>query len=399
MGRTSLTVLWPKDSSPEIDEIRFAYDFCRRISETLCHKETPEISFIDVRKDTTVGQIRPLVQADELLVVTEPEIVISAYTIRALTRCLEKGYFAAGPVYNRTAFPHQIASLPMPYLNIATYLELAEILEGREHAKCIEAEALDPACILYPAHILDGIEPECHIFQIQQAIREINGKGAAVASGALVHFSFKKSFEAERGDLIRLVPKDVKKVLDVGCAMGGYGKSLKQVRPDIFITGVELNPAMAEAARSHYDEIVISSIEETGLRSGYDLINCGDIVEHLKEPWAMMAHLHGLLKTDGYLTLSVPNVGHWTVVKDLLKGTFEYMPLGILCIGHLRWFTESSVRQALDVAGFQIDIFEREQIPPTPNGQMFIEHMCASGFGDKSSLMTNEFIIRAIKTG
>ena len=125
MSKTSLTILWPKGTSPEIDEIRFAYDFCRRVSETLCREEYVKSSFIEYRDDATVGDLRPFIKGDNLLVVTEPEIVISSFTINALTKCLETGYVAAGPVYNRTAFPHQIAALPMPYLNIATYAELA----------------------------------------------------------------------------------------------------------------------------------------------------------------------------------------------------------------------------------------------------------------------------------
>jgi len=397
MSKTSLTILWPKGASPEIDEIRFAYDFCRRVSETLCRGGTAAPSFMEYSGNPTVGELRPFIEGNNFLVVTEPEIVISAFTIKALTKCLKTGYVAAGPVYNRTAFPQQTAALPMPYLNIATYVELAEVIGEREDEKCYEVEILDPACILYPAHILEGLNTDCRIFEIQQALQKTHGKEAVVAPGALVHFSFKKSFEAERDDLVRLVPEDTEKVLDIGCAMGGYGKKLRQLYPHISLTGVELSPIMAEAARSHYDEIVISPIEEADLSPGYDLINCGDIIEHLEDPWRMLAMFHGLLKTDGYLILSVPNAGHWTVVKDLLKGRFEYIPLGIQCIAHLRWFTESSIRNALDNAGFRIDVLERQQITPTPNGQAFIDRISSSDLGDKTSLLTNEFIIRAIK--
>jgi len=400
MSKTSLAILWPKGASPEIDEIRFAYDFCRRVTETLCREGNATPSFIEYSGDPTVGELRPFIEGDNFLVVTEPEIVISSFTIKALKACLEKGYFSAGPVYNRSAFPHQIAALPMPYLNITTYVELAKVLGERENGKCDEVEMLDPTCILYPAHILEELNTDCPIFQIQQAIQKIHGNGAVVAPGALVHFSFKKSFEAERDDLVRLVPEGIKKVLDIGCAMGGYGKKLRQIRPDVFLTGVELNPTMATSASKHYDEIVISPIEKVDLGpGGYDLVNCGDIIEHLEDPWGMLAMFHGLLKTDGYLILSVPNAGHWTVTKDLLQGKFEYIPLGILCIAHLRWFTEPSIRNSLENAGFRIDIFEREQITPTPNGEAFIESVCSSGFGDKTSLLTNEFIIRAIKAG
>jgi len=395
--RISGTILWPKSVAPQIDEIQFAYHFCRSVSEALCSQGNSSFGLVEYMGDPSLEELRPAIKGDHLLVITEPEIVISEITIKALTRCLKKGYAATGPAYNRTAYPLQIAALPVPYINIDTYLELAAALAERENGNFREVDTLDPACVLYPADIVGRLESDCHVSEIQNAVQQTHRKKIAVTPGALVHFSFKRSFEAERDDLVRLVPEGVKRVLDIGCAMGGYGKKLRQMRPDVFLTGVELNPTMAESARTHYDEIVISPIEAADLRTRYDLINCGDIIEHLKDPWALMAHLHGLLEADGYLTLSVPNVGHWTVIKDLLKGRFEYMPLGILCIAHLRWFTESSIRQALEVAGFRIDILEREQLPPTPKGEGFIEQMCALGLGDRTALMTNEFVIRAVK--
>ena len=111
----------------------------------------------------------------------------------------------------------------------------------------------------------------------------------------------------------------------------------------------------------------------------------------------MLKRFHTLLVDGGYLVLSVPNIGHWSVVKALLKGQFQYIPLGLLCIGHLRWFTESSIREALTDAGFLIEIVENLQIPPTPKGEAFILRMCENGCGDKQSLKTNEFIIRSVK--
>ena len=66
----------------------------------------------------------------------------------------------------------------------------------------------------------------------------------AVVSAALVHRGFRRSFQSDRRDLVTLVPKGIKSVLDVGCAMGAYAKTLKALRPELSITGVELNPFM-----------------------------------------------------------------------------------------------------------------------------------------------------------
>ena len=64
----------------------------------------------------------------------------------------------------------------------------------------------------------------------------------------------------------------------------------------------------------------------------------------------------------------------------MLKGNFDYIPVGLQCITHIRWFTEHSIRQALKDTGFFIDVFQKEKVPPTKEGEKFIKTMCRSGY-------------------
>jgi SAM-dependent methyltransferase len=392
-----LTVLWPKVVPPDIEEIRFSYDFCRRLSKQLCEKAGPRCSWVEYRRDQAIEELLSWIVGDMVLVVTESEIVLSPSAVHGLTRCLETGYRVCGPVYNQTTFSHQRAALPAPYADMESYLEIAAVLAEREKNKYVVADSLDPACFLCRVKVIREIPQQGFFSEVPGFIAKMRSNAMAVVRGALVHCGFTKAFETERTDLVRLVPEGVKRVLDVGCAMGGYGKALKQLRPEISLTGIELNPIMAESAVHHYDEVVRCPVEEAKLSGGFDLINCGDILEHLQDPWSTLRHLNSLLREGGYLVMSIPNAGHWSIVRQLLKGEFQYVPLGLLCIGHLRWFTESSIRNALEEAGFSLDVFERQQIPPTLRGQAFIRHMCAAGYGDENSLRTNEFVIRAFK--
>ena len=393
---TSLTVLWPIVAAPDIEETRFSYDFCARMSEQLCKKANLEYSWVRYSGRSNLTEILPQIDEGMVLVVTDPEIILSPSAIRGLVKCLEKGYSASGPVYKQTTFSLQIADLPVPYIDVGTYLEIAEALAEREVSKYIVVDSLDPACVLYRLAFLRQIPERCLVAEIATSVPKTKKWVLAVATGALVHCGFKNDFE--RDDLVRLVPEGVKRVLDMGCAMGGYGRTLKQLYPDIFLTGIEINPIMAQSAERHYDKIIRCHVEEANLTENFDLVNCGDILEHLRDPWRMLKRIHSLINDDGgYLVMSLPNVGHWTVTRDILRGRFQYVPSGLLCITHLRWFTESSVRNALKDAGFFIEVFQREQIPPTPQGELFIRRMCTAGFGDEQSLRTNEFAIRAVK--
>ena len=391
----SLTVLWPIVAAPDIEETRFSYDFCARLSEQLCKEANLEYSWVKYSGRSNLNEILPQIDGDMVLVVTDPEIILSPSAIRGLAKCLETGYSASGPVYKQTTFSLQIADLPVPYIDVGTYLEIAEALAEREDSKYIAVDALDPACVLYRLAFLRVIPEICLVAEITKSIPKTEKRVFAVATGALVHRGFKNDFE--RDDLVKLIPEGVKRVLDMGCAMGGYGKTLKEARPEISLIGVELNQVMAQAADPFYDKIFRTSVEQADLSGNFDLVNCGDILEHLMDPWSILKRINSLLSPGGYLILSVPNVGHWSIVKDLMQGRFQYVPSGLLCVTHLRWFTESSVRNALKDAGFYIEVFQREQIPPTPQGELFIRHMCAAGFGVEQSLRTNEFTIRAVK--
>lgn len=393
--KSSLTILWPNIVPPDIEETRFSYQFCRRMSKQLCEEAGLKFSWFDYTGNPAIENVFPHIDEDMVLIVTEPETALSPSAINVLVQCLENGYAACGPVYNKAAAPHQTAVLPVPYVDIETYLEVAEIMAEREESECAAVQPLAPACVLYSLDILKQIPATCRLSEIPQSMANLNIEKTAVAKGALVHHGFKNDFE--RDDLVKLVPEGVKRILDIGCAMGGYGKRLKQIRPEIFLIGVEQNPVMAKSAERYYDEVVRCPVEEANLADNFDLVNCGDILEHLKDPWSMLKRVNALLKDGGYLVLSVPNAGHWSVIRDLLKGRFRYVPAGILCVTHLRWFTEHSIRESLENAGFSIETFDLEQIPPTPLGDEFIRDICTSGYGVERSLKTNEFVILAVK--
>ena len=61
-----------------------------------------------------------------------------------------------------------------------------------------------------------------------------------------------------------------------------------------------------------------------------------------------------VLKTNGLIVLSVPNVANVTVRLRLLFGNFNYQERGILDKSHLRWFTRKTARKLLTDHGFEI---------------------------------------------
>ena len=394
-----MDIFWPQMTAPDIWEVQDSYRFCRKTSQRLCDSVSG-IAWTDYPADAHMRQIIDGAKSDVILVVTDPEVVFSLHALIRLQKALGDGHEICAPVYNLSDYPMQQAQLSAPYLNVTGYVEMSRRISEMQTNYYSSPQSLDPSCILYRRDYLvsrfqsDGQQADVRPVQM---VSSIASASAVIDPGALFH-RFGNYYESERLDLVRLVPDHVRRVLDVGCARGGYGKTLKQLRPDITITGVEFNAVMAETASQHYDHIINTPVEKADFDDVFDLVNCGDLLEHLDDPWRILRRIYHLLAPGGYLVLSVPNAGHWTVVQDLLKGKFEYIPVGLLCVSHVRWFTEISLREALTDAGFRVELLERQQHVPTPDGQKFIDNLCMAGYGNELSLKTNEFIVRAVKS-
>ncbi|HXF63747.1 MAG TPA: class I SAM-dependent methyltransferase [Caldilineaceae bacterium] len=164
-----------------------------------------------------------------------------------------------------------------------------------------------------------------------------------------------------RHDLLALVPTEAARVLDVGCGAGVLGEALKASRPCVVI-GIELNQEAATTAAQVLDQVICAPVETLSLEAlgrDYDCIIFGDVLEHLADPWELVRRYRRLLTPQGVMVASIPNIGHWTVIADLLRGRWEYRTRGLLDSTHLRFFTARSVRALFEDAGLTIVRWER----------------------------------------
>lgn len=150
-----------------------------------------------------------------------------------------------------------------------------------------------------------------------------------------------------------LVEKD-KKVLDVGCATGKLASELKTNGNIVY--GIEIDPEQAEIARSICEKVFVGNIEDTQLdlrEKFFDVIVFADVLEHLKKPEEVLMKMKRFLKDDGFMVISLPNIAHISIRKNLLLGSFNYSELGILDRTHLRFFTLKTARELISNCGFK----------------------------------------------
>lgn len=272
----------------------------------------------------------------------------AARLIRALERSSAR---AAGPLCNGAAGPQRRAA---DYQDIPGFLAFAEQIAEARAGQFQAVEGLEPCCLICRSELLGSLDPETRLIDLPQAIRAA-GQPLVLALDAYVH-TFADYFTQERSEFMRLIPPDVRRVLDVGCGAGALGAALKRRGP-VEVVGVERDPGAAEAARCVLDRVYQGDIELLDLPYGAGTFDClvlADVLEHLRDPWGALRRLIPLLPPHGLLIASLPNVRHWSVLRGLLQGEWTYLPAGILDKGHLRFFTLKSGRALLEAAGFEI---------------------------------------------
>ncbi len=161
-----------------------------------------------------------------------------------------------------------------------------------------------------------------------------------------------------RQEVLDLIPVGARSVLDIGCGAGGFGRGLRMREPAVRIVGVEAVAESAQRARDNgYDLVVEGYFPEraAALEEEFDLIVLNDVLEHMVDPWSALSATGPLLRTGGHVVASIPNIRYFPVVVDLVRrDRWTYSDWGVLDRTHLRFFTETTMRQMFEDAGFEV---------------------------------------------
>lgn len=212
---------------------------------------------------------------------------------------------------------------------------------------------------------------------------------------------FNASYIGPRGDLVALLPASCRALLDVGCATGALGAGLKAQRPGARVVGIEVDPAMAAEAESRLDRTIVGDVEswdEVGAALAgdrFDCIVCGDVLEHLRDPWTTLDRLVTLLEPGGYVLLSLPNIGHSDqFVNTFLRKRWAYRERGIHDRTHLRFFARRNVTDLVSQAGLElVELRRTYRLIERPHGlNRFARFAAVPGLRD---LLTFQFLVLA----
>jgi SAM-dependent methyltransferase len=217
--------------------------------------------------------------------------------------------------------------------------------------------------------------------------------GATSADAGYVPFNPRPHRSHQK--LLRLVG-DADRVLDVGCSSGYLAERL-QAR-GVAVVGLDIDERAAAEARRFCESVHVGDVETMDLPfepASFDVVLCGDVIEHLRDPQAFLERVRPLLKPAGRLVLTTPNVANWAMRLSLLFGRFRYTDRGLLDRGHTHLFTRKTLQECLVAAGYRITRFDFTVPLPvlaTPRGEALAH---AIG-GLRPSLFAYQFVVEAV---
>src|SRR5688500_18515572 len=164
--------------------------------------------------------------------------------------------------------------------------------------------------------------------------------------------------------LLALLDESPRRVLELGCAGGMVGAKLKERFPEAHVPGVEAGRHAAAKAAGGLDRLIVSRLEmldfaAEGFQPGeLDVVIAADILEHLVNPWELLARLRPYVAAEGIVLASIPNVRNLNLVMDLLvNGRWRYAERGLLDVTHLRFFTLEEMRRMFVETGYAPERF------------------------------------------
>ena len=152
-------------------------------------------------------------------------------------------------------------------------------------------------------------------------------------------------------------PQEVR-LLDVGCSRGQFVAAAAGA--GFRAEGVEPAAHIAAAARACGLTIHQGLLEEQRFAAGsFDALTLFEVVEHLKNPRALLTECHRVLTPGGILLVSTGNAASWTV--SFMGRRWDYFHIA-RDGGHVSFFNPGSMRRLAENCGFAVERIETARV-------------------------------------
>lgn len=363
------------------------------------------------------------------------DIVVTPNWINNLRTCLysDENIGAVGPITNY-AWNNQ--AIPVPYDFIQDMVSFAETINKSDSSKWEQKVKLIGFCILIKRKVLDTIgllderfSPgnyedddicmriieagyklflcnDCFIHHygnvtFKKEPEKFNNVLAVNSEKFREKWSFKSpSTEGDRYEMLTLINEPKEKnlnILQIGCDFGVTLLRAKYLYPDAQIFGIETNKNIAKISNKlvHLSTKEIEDFPLEFNESFFDYILLGDYITSCKDPFKLLKELKKYLKPDGYIISVIPNLIHYSVIRDLLKGDFQYNSNFIVNRSQKNLFTYNDINKLSEECGFKPPYVLYWYNATNKDDENFLNDVCnISGEDMRWQFMIYKYIIK-----
>lgn len=131
-------------------------------------------------------------------------------------------------------------------------------------------------------------------------------------------------------------------ILEIGCGNGNVTHALQEAFPHSRVIGMDLfGEGFAFAKRRGVRDLIQADARQSPFSIDFDLIGIFDVLEHIPEDEAVLRDLHGLIRPDGALLVTVPaHMSLWSYTDELSH--------------HCRRYELAEITEKTKHAGFEV---------------------------------------------
>ncbi|MGZ3550175.1 MAG: class I SAM-dependent methyltransferase [Vulcanimicrobiaceae bacterium] len=176
--------------------------------------------------------------------------------------------------------------------------------------------------------------------------------------------------------VVRQMPAGARRVLDIGCGAGRNLQTFSAAHPDAEYYGIDIGEGVETllAELGFAGKQCDASQEIPYPDRFFDLIVCGEVIEHVVDTDNLLAEIRRVMTPDGLLILTTPNLAYLanrlmlmiglqpffteTSLRCNLGRRLKALGQGNEVQGHLRIFTLPALIDLLRLSGFSITEIE-----------------------------------------
>jgi len=162
-------------------------------------------------------------------------------------------------------------------------------------------------------------------------------------------------------------PDLTKKVFEIGCGSGATAKFLSSLGFEVI--GIDPSTSGIKIANAAYPELKLfqgSAYDDLAKQYGkFPFVVSLEVIEHTFYPRKFVETLYELLEDQGVGIISTPYHGYWKNLALAVTGKLDAHFTVLWDGGHIKFFSEKTLRSLLEDAGFRkISFIRVGRIPP-----------------------------------